>query len=94
MYSGAIAIATGEFIALLDHDDLLTPHALYKVVEFLNKYPDADMIYSDEDKIDEEGKLSSAFFKPDWLTDGHIFFDTIAVPCHDSRCSYVKASNS
>jgi glycosyltransferase involved in cell wall biosynthesis len=70
--NSAIAIATGEFIALLDHDDLLTPHALYKVVEFLNKYPDADMIYSDEDKIDDEGKVSSAFFKPDWCPDSFL----------------------
>ena len=70
--NSAIAIATGEFIALLDHDDLLTPHALYKVVEFLNKYSDADMIYSDEDKIDNEGKLSSAFFKPDWCPDSFL----------------------
>jgi len=70
--NSAIAIATGQFIALLDHDDLLTPHALYKVVEFLNKYPDADMIYSDEDKIDDEGKLSSAFFKPDWCPDSFL----------------------
>lgn len=70
--NSAIAIATGEFIALLDHDDLLTPHALYKVVEFLNQYPDADMIYSDEDKIDDEGKLSSAFFKPDWCPDSFL----------------------
>jgi glycosyltransferase involved in cell wall biosynthesis len=70
--NSAIAIATGEFIALLDHDDLLTPHALYKVVEFLNQYPDADMIYSDEDKIDDEGQLSSAFFKPDWCPDSFL----------------------
>lgn len=70
--NSAIAIATGEFIALLDHDDLLTPHALYKVVEFLNKYPDADMIYSDEDTIDDEGKLSSVFFKPDWCPDSFL----------------------
>lgn len=67
--NSAIELATGEFIALLDQDDVLTPHALYEVVSLLNHHPDADMIYSDEDKINEQDYLIDAFFKPDWCPD-------------------------
>jgi glycosyltransferase involved in cell wall biosynthesis/SAM-dependent methyltransferase len=70
--NSALEIATGEFIALLDHDDLLTPDALYEVALLLNKHPQADMIYSDEDKIDEFGKLQSPYFKPDWCPDSFL----------------------
>lgn len=67
--NSALSLATGEFVALLDHDDLLTPDALYEVVVLLNQHQDADMIYSDEDKIQENGYLISPFFKPDWSPD-------------------------
>jgi O-antigen biosynthesis protein len=70
--NSAIEIATGEFLALLDHDDLLTPDALYEVALLLNRHPDADMIYSDEDKIDEQNKLKEPFFKPDWCPDSFL----------------------
>ncbi|GAB4348456.1 MAG: glycosyltransferase family 2 protein [Candidatus Abyssubacteria bacterium] len=64
--NAAIERAGGEFIALLDHDDELAPHALFEVVKLLNEYGDTDMIYSDEDKLDENGRHVEAFFKPDW----------------------------
>jgi len=67
--NSALELATGEFIALLDHDDELTPDALYENVVLLNQHPEADMIYSDEDKISEDGKRHSPFFKPDWSPD-------------------------
>ncbi|NEP01149.1 MAG: glycosyltransferase [Symploca sp. SIO2E9] len=70
--NSAIEIATGEFIALLDHDDVLTPDALYEVALLLNRHPDADMIYSDEDKIDEHNQLRDPFFKPDWCPDSFL----------------------
>ncbi len=70
--NSALEIATGDFIALLDHDDLLTPDALYEVVLTIGRYPDADMIYSDEDKIDEQGQLKDPFFKPDWCPDSFL----------------------
>jgi glycosyltransferase involved in cell wall biosynthesis/SAM-dependent methyltransferase len=70
--NAAIALATGEFIALLDHDDLITPDALYEVVLLLNQHPDADMIYSDEDKVDENNQLMHPFFKPDWCPDSFL----------------------
>jgi len=65
----ALSLATGEFIGLLDHDDELTDDALYEVVKLLQKHPEADLIYSDEDKIDVKGKRSDPFFKPDWSPD-------------------------
>jgi O-antigen biosynthesis protein len=67
--NSALELATGEFIALLDHDDVLAPEALYEMVLMLNKHPEADMIYSDEDKIDEEQRRRYPFFKPDWSPD-------------------------
>jgi GT2 family glycosyltransferase len=62
----ALAAASGEFIALLDHDDELTPDALYHVAARLEQAPLTDVLYSDEDKLDEASRLSDPFFKPDW----------------------------
>jgi glycosyltransferase involved in cell wall biosynthesis len=68
----AIERASGDYLVLLDHDDLLTPHALYELAWAVNEHPDADMIYSDEDKVDEHGILSGPFFKPDWCPDSFL----------------------
>ena len=65
----AIGIAKGEFIALVDNDDLVEKDALYYVVEALNKDKNLDMIYSDEDKIDFKGKYMEPHFKPDYSPD-------------------------
>ncbi|AKB33547.1 Glycosyl transferase, group 2 family protein [Methanosarcina siciliae HI350] len=65
----ALSLATGEFIGLLDNDDELSIDALYEVVKILNKKPETDMVYSDEDKITMEGKRCNPFFKPDWSPD-------------------------
>jgi O-antigen biosynthesis protein len=67
--NSALALATGEFVGLLDHDDELAEHALYTVVEELNRHPDADLLYSDEDKIDGRGRRYHPHFKPDWNPD-------------------------
>jgi GT2 family glycosyltransferase len=64
--NAALAVADGEFVALLDHDDEITPDALLEVVELLNRHPDADVVYSDEDKLDFDGTHVEPFFKPDW----------------------------
>ncbi len=64
--NSALQMATGEFVAFLDHDDELTEHALYMMAERLNAHPDADILYSDEDKIDEEGRRFDPAFKPEW----------------------------
>ncbi|MGC8979624.1 glycosyltransferase family 2 protein [Caldisericum sp.] len=62
----ALEIATGEFIVLVDHDDEIPPHALYMVALEINRNPDANIIYSDEDKIDENGNRFDPYFKPDF----------------------------
>jgi GT2 family glycosyltransferase/glycosyltransferase involved in cell wall biosynthesis len=67
--NSALDLATGEFTALLDHDDELAPHALAEVALALAAQPRADLIYSDEDKIDEEGRRFAPYFKPDFLPD-------------------------
>jgi GT2 family glycosyltransferase len=67
--NSALSLATGEYVALLDHDDELTPDALYEIASLINRRPKTDMIYSDEDKIDEKGRRHSPFFKPDWSPD-------------------------
>lgn len=65
----ALGMATGDLIGLLDHDDELTVDALYEVVKLLQAHPEADLIYSDEDKLDPDGRPSEPFFKPDWSPD-------------------------
>jgi O-antigen biosynthesis protein len=62
----ALAMARGEFVALLDHDDELHPRALAEVEKAITARPEADYVYTDEDKIDAAGRRSAPFFKPDW----------------------------
>lgn len=66
----ALALATGDFIGLFDHDDLLPLNSLYEIVKAINENPDADFIYTDEDKISEDGKRRfDPHFKTDWNPD-------------------------
>ncbi|MGG4212117.1 glycosyltransferase [Paenibacillus sp. FSL L8-0638] len=75
----ALAMATGEYIGLLDHDDLLTPDALYECVDAINRYG-ADVIYSDEDKIvGNTLQHISVHKKPDWSPDTLLSYNYI---CH------------
>lgn len=68
--NAAMELAEGDYVALLDHDDLLTPDALYECALAVNKNTDCDVIYSDEDKVDEAGKhFSEPHFKPDFNID-------------------------
>lgn len=62
----ALALATGEFVVLLDHDDHLLKDALAHVREVIDADPLVDYIYSDEEKMAEDGSLFDAFYKPDW----------------------------
>jgi glycosyltransferase involved in cell wall biosynthesis len=65
----ALKLATGDWIALFDHDDLLSETALFWVVEAIKQNPKAQLIYSDEDKIDERGVRQAPYFKCDWNVD-------------------------
>lgn len=62
----ALSLATGEWVAFLDHDDTLHPHALHFVAETIAANPDASLIYTDEDKIDEYNERYSPYFKCDY----------------------------
>jgi GT2 family glycosyltransferase/2-polyprenyl-3-methyl-5-hydroxy-6-metoxy-1,4-benzoquinol methylase len=65
----ALSLATGDFIGLLDHDDELSPFALYEVVRLLQDKRELDIIYSDEDKLSLKDERCDVFFKPDWSPD-------------------------
>ena len=80
--NSALALAQGEWVALMDHDDLLPIHALYWVMQTINQHPDAQLIYSDEDKIDEQGNRCGPYFKCDWNVDlfyAHNMFSHLGV---------------
>jgi GT2 family glycosyltransferase len=64
--NAALSLASGDFVALLDHDDELAPDALFEVVRLLNEHPDADLVYTDEDKLEFDGTHVEPYFKPNW----------------------------
>ncbi len=67
--NSALKLAKGEFVALMDNDDVIPENALYEVVKVLNKDKKIDMIYTDEDKLDEKGVRCFPSFKPDYSPD-------------------------
>lgn len=64
--NAAIAMATGDYLALLDHDDILEEHALFEIVKILQEHPETDMLYTDEDKVTFD---SSVYFQPHFKPD-------------------------
>lgn len=64
--NSALALAKGDFVGLLDHDDTLPEHALYVVARYIGKHPHARLFYSDEDKLLPDGTRSTPYFKCDW----------------------------
>lgn len=77
-----IEVASGEFIGLMDCDDVLAINALYEMAKKLNEDKEYDFIYSDEDKLSEDGKKrKDPFFKPDWSPDT---FMSLMYTCHFS----------
>ena len=62
----ALALACGDWVVLLDHDDTLAPHALAALAQALQREPEARLLYSDEDKLDESGLRCLPYFKPDY----------------------------
>ncbi|NMC64473.1 MAG: glycosyltransferase family 2 protein [SAR324 cluster bacterium] len=77
--NSALHLAEGEYIALLDHDDELTPHALYYIAVELNQFRDAGLIFSDEDKITSYGMRFNPYFKSDW---NHLLLLAQNFVCH------------
>ena len=57
--NSALELVSGDYFALLDHDDILHPAALYFVAKEINQHPDVEVIYSDEDKLDKEGNVAN-----------------------------------
>ncbi|MGZ5020361.1 MAG: glycosyltransferase, partial [Chthoniobacterales bacterium] len=62
----ALALASGDFVVCIDHDDLVAPFALYELARAMAQSPKGEIFYSDEDRLSVEGKRHSPFFKPDW----------------------------
>lgn len=77
--NSALSTATGKYLAFLDHDDTLAPNALYEMVKKLNTDPKLKLIYSDEDKIDEDDNRTNPHFKSGWNPD--MFFSQNYI-CH------------
>jgi len=67
--NSALSLVTGEFVAFVDHDDLLPLHALFWVAQDLIDHPDGMLWYSDEDKISADGERYAPYFKSDWNYD-------------------------
>jgi GT2 family glycosyltransferase len=64
--NSALALATGQYIVLLDQDDLIPRHCLAVMAEATRRHPEAQVLYSDEDKINNQGVRHDPHFKPDW----------------------------
>lgn len=80
--NSALELATGSYVAFLDHDDLLSQNALFEVAKVINNNPDVGIIYSDEDKINEDDYRYDPYFKPDWNPDlflGQNFINHLSV---------------
>lgn len=80
--NSAISIVSGDWVALMDHDDLLPEYALFWVADAINKHSNIRLIYSDEDKIDERDNRHSPYFKCDWNIDlfySHNMFSHLGV---------------
>ena len=78
--NSAANLATGQFLVLLDQDDLLTPDALAEIALCFGAQPDADIAYSDDDKIDSTGRRFAPQFKPDWSPElllGYMYFSHV-----------------
>jgi GT2 family glycosyltransferase len=77
--NAALALASGDYVALLDHDDELAEHAFVRMAKAIVADRHADMLYSDEDKLQMDGKRLRPFFKPDWSPE---FFLGCMYTCH------------
>jgi O-antigen biosynthesis protein len=71
-----LALARGEWVSFLDHDDVLEPDALFQFSKLLQTHREAEMIYSDEDKLAEDG-FEAPLFKPDWSPDFFLSYNYV-----------------
>lgn len=80
--NNALKMAQGTYVVFLDHDDRLTPDALFHIARTLRENPAADILYSDKDMISEQGQRFMHLFKPDWspetLLSGNYLFHLMA----------------
>lgn len=83
-YNTGLDLAVGQYAAFLDHDDELSRDSLFEVVKLLNHHPEAEIIYSDEDKLTMSGQRLRPVYKPDWDPD---LFLTYNYLCHLVVCS-------
>ena len=77
--NSALDMAEGEYIALLDHDDLLRSDALTEVVRAINRFPQVEFLYSDEDKLFADGSYDHSYAKSGWSPDLHLSYNYV---CH------------
>ena len=80
----ALSLATGDFVVLVDHDDEIPDYALFTVAKYINARPDAAILFSDEDKIDVQGRRSDPYFKSEYnafLMYGHNMVSHLGVYC-------------
>ena len=73
----ALALATGEFVAFLDQDDLIAPQAFHRVVAHLQDHPETDLFYCDEDLLSPDGRRCEPFLKPGWSPETLLSFNYI-----------------
>jgi glycosyltransferase involved in cell wall biosynthesis len=76
--NSALELAQGEFVARINQHDQIPPHALFFLAREINKYPDADLIYTDDDSIDDTNKRLDPRFKPDWNPDMFLSYNYLA----------------
>jgi hypothetical protein len=84
--NAALALAMGEFTALLDHDDVLAPEALVFLVDAIRQHPGGRLFYSDSDRLDDQGQRCEPYFKPGWnyeLLLGHNYFNHLTAYATD-----------
>ena len=78
--NAALTLATGQYVVLVDHDDLIAPEAFALVAARLADDPSLDMVYSDEDRVSEDGSVRShLFLKPGWSPE---LFRSAMYTCH------------
>jgi glycosyltransferase involved in cell wall biosynthesis len=89
--NSALEISQGEWVAFLDHDDRLHEFALYEVFREIESFPEVGLIYSDEDKLDDQGRRCDPYFKPDWNYDLQLSHNLVTHLAAYRRTTLVEA---